>query len=181
MRRCKAELKWHPRLLILEASAKRVWINTSERIVNLYILLVLLSISDEYQRDIMKLFKSCNTFCTGRPPGAVTIVFMSENDPTEWKAVFTESKEEEVNSLSTRHVSKLIHRNEVAYDSDILEDRIELTVRDIGSSGKFCKARSIVQGHIDRDKGLIYHTSVNIRQQTIHMIVSVLATPRYRL
>lgn len=65
--------------------------------------------------------------------------------------------------------------------SNILEDRFVLALKKVGAIDESCKARFVVQGHTDILKNMIVHTSVNVRQQTIGMIVAIAAWMQYSL
>lgn len=56
-----------------------------------------------------------------------------------------------------------------------------LAVRNVGTNNELCKARFLVQGHTDSENNLLVHTSTNIRQRSIRILIAIAAIFGFRI
>ena len=70
---------------------------------------------------------------------------------------------------------KLVLRDEVPKDANVMGGRFVLAIKDADTDKPTYKARFVVQGHRDRDKDLLVHTSSALRQNSLKILVSIAA------
>lgn len=66
-------------------------------------------------------------------------------------------------------------KDDVPDNAIILGGRFVLALRNAGTSKELCKARFVVQGSTDYEKNLLVHSSTNVRQRSIRMLIGIAA------
>lgn len=72
-------------------------------------------------------------------------------------------------------------RQDLDDKANILGSRFVLTIKHKGIDDEFFRARLIVQGHLDREKEFLVHTSTTISQQAIKLLVPLATILGFRL
>lgn len=67
---------------------------------------------------------------------------------------------------------EIVFKEDVPKDANILGGSFVLAVKEVGTNKELFKARFVVQGHTDSEKNLLVHTSTNIRQESIRILIA---------
>lgn len=83
--------------------------------------------------------------------------------------------ESEIKGLPERETFKVVLREDVLPDGNILPGRFVLAIKSTGDDKKNCKARFVVDRHKDKLKCLMVHTSRTIQPSSIRLLIAVAA------
>lgn len=130
------------------------------------------------------LYNSLLRFKSGAAPIAPRYeVYMTEvilpGDPREPK--FEEAKKKEIQGLVNKGTWKIIMKNEMSPNPNILGGRFVLAIKDGGTPKERWKARFVVQGHRDKMKRSLVHDSPNAKQQSTRLVVGLASVFGFRL
>lgn len=64
-------------------------------------------------------------------------------------------------------------KKDVPANSNIPGRQFVLSINNSGTTKEMCKAGFLVQGRTNQDKNLLAHSSTNIKQQTMRLLVSI--------
>ena len=89
---------------------------------------------------------------------------LQPGDPRGDSLHFQEAKRKEMEGSLKRGTWKLILRDEVTQDANVMDGRFALAIKDADNDKPTYKARFVVQGHRDQDKDILVHISSALRQ-----------------
>jgi len=122
--------------------------------------------------------KSGDNFNTETYSVMITEV-IEPHDPRVWK--FDEAKKKEIEGLLKRKTWKIVCREEVPDNANILRGRFILAIKDEGTDREIWKARFVVQGHRDKLKKLLVHDISVARQHSTKILIGIAAIFGFRL
>lgn len=88
---------------------------------------------------------------------------------------FTAAKKREIEGLISRGTWKLVLRDDVPKNANILGGRFVLTIKDAETDKPIFKAIYVVQGHRDKEKNFLVHDAQTMRQSSIRMVIALAA------
>lgn len=94
---------------------------------------------------------------------------------------FAAAKKKEVAGLKENRVFEVVFPEDVPANANILGGRFALTIKNKGTEKEMYKARYIVQGHRDREKYRLVHTSTNLGQSSIRLLTALAAIFGFRI
>ena len=101
------------------------------------------------------------------------------NDPRAQP--FDKAKRKEIEGLIERSTWKVVSRNEVPDNANILNGRFVLAIKDSGTNKEVWKARYVLQGHKDKMKRSFVHDTSTARQFSVKLLVGLAALFDFRL
>lgn len=96
---------------------------------------------------------------------------LSPDDPRT--ALFNDAKQKEIKGLIDRGTWKLICKDEVLDNANILGGRFVLAIKDAGADKEIWKARFVVQGFRDKLKEFLVHDTSTARQHSTRVLVGL--------
>lgn len=81
--------------------------------------------------------------------------------------------EEELEELVSRGVFRLVSKRELQPNANLLGGRIIRCVKNVVTASERFKARFVVQGHRDSEKGSLIHDSAALRQSSLRLMLSI--------
>lgn len=81
----------------------------------------------------------------------------------------------EIDGLMKREAFEIILEKVVLKTASVMGGGFVPAIQNRGSSNEFCKTRVVVQEHKDVDRNLSVHTSCNLRQIAIWMLIAIAA------
>ena len=75
---------------------------------------------------------------------------------------------------------KVVLKEEIPGNSNVLNGRFVLVIKNKGTNEEIYKARFVVQGHRDREKHFLVHDSPNLRQSSTRLLVAIAAIFGFR-
>ena len=102
-------------------------------------------------------------------------------DPRSKDPRFAAAKEKEIRGLIERGTWKLVAKDEVPNNANIMGGRFVLAIKDEGTQKEVWKARFIVQGYRDKLKTSLVHDSASSRQFSTRLLVGLAAIFGFRL
>lgn len=94
---------------------------------------------------------------------------------------FAIAKRKEMGELIHRGTWEMTSREHVPSNANILGGRFFLSLKNSESETPMHKARFFVQGHRDREKETLVHTSTTVRHSSVRMICSLASTYGFRI
>ena len=104
-----------------------------------------------------------------------------QNDSRLKDERFKAAKQNEIRGLVERGTWKIVMKDEVLKDANIMGGRFVLAIKDQGTSKEVWKARFIVQGYKDKLKTSLVHNSPTSRQYSTRILVGLAAIFGFRL
>lgn len=126
-----------------------------------------------------------NKFRSGSAPIPMAKVNITEvifpADPRHKDGRFDEAKKKELKGLWDRGTFKVVLKEDVPKDANVLGARFVLSIKDEGTKREVWKARFIVQGYRDKMKTSLVHDSANARHHSVRLLVGLAAIFGFRL
>ena len=137
-----------------------------------------------YYRDHSPIIHfQTRTFRSPLAPKTPFSSFLTEtikpNDPRARQ--FATAKKKEIDGLIRRKTWKIVAKEEVPRNANILGGRFVLTIKDSGTSKETYKARYVVQGYADKLKSSLVHDNPTARQFSVKILVGLAAVYGFRL
>lgn len=110
-----------------------------------------------------------------------TTKILSPGDPVGDSDQFRQANQLQVESLEDRETWVVVYMRELPTDANIIGGRFVLTIKECGTHNATPKARYVGQGHKNREKEFLVHSTTNLRQRSIRVIVSFAAVRGYRI
>lgn len=127
-----------------------------------------------YYRTINYSINKFKTNVISPPPFQVYLTEVIEpRDPRAWK--FNNAKLKELDGLIKNKTWKIVCRNEVPSNANILNGRFVLAIKDEGKNKEVWKARYVVEGHRDSMRQSLVHNTTVARQQSTKLVVGIAA------
>ena len=97
------------------------------------------------------------------------------NTPQGDEPRFVAAKEKEIKGLQANGTYEVVFKEDVPSDANILGGRFVLSIKNKNTKEEVAKARFVVQGHRDKDKNQLVHTSTNLRHHSIRLLTALAA------
>ena len=97
---------------------------------------------------------------------------LSPNDPRASSARMSEAKKAEIKGLLERGTFKVILREEVPPNANVLPGRFVLSIKSTEDGQERFKARYVIGGHRDRQKAFMVHTSQTLQPASVRLMLS---------
>lgn len=134
--------------------------------------------SAEILHSMLAPFRSC---VAPQPP--TYAVHLSEtiepHDPRA--ALFGDAKRKEIQGLIDRGTWKIVLKDEMPNNANVLGGRFVLVIKDGGTGNEIWKARYVVQGFRDRLKTSLVHDAATARQYSTKVLIGLAAVFGFRL
>jgi Reverse transcriptase (RNA-dependent DNA polymerase) len=96
-------------------------------------------------------------------------------------ALFDAAKQKEIQGLIECGTWKVVLRDEMPENPNIMGGRFVLTIKDSGTSKEIYKARYVVQGFRDKKKTSLVHDASTSKQQSTKLLIGLAAIFGYRI
>ncbi|MEM1283154.1 MAG: reverse transcriptase domain-containing protein [Chlamydiota bacterium] len=96
-------------------------------------------------------------------------------DPRAFGKLATEAKKKEIEGLIRKGTWKIVLKEEVPRDANVLTSHFVITIKDVETNQPIFKARYVIHGHKDKEKDFLVHNTTNIQQSSIRTIVCLAA------
>lgn len=103
------------------------------------------------------------------------------NDPRIADPIFHSAKRKEIEDLICIGTWKVVYQEEVSEDANVIGGRFVLVIKDAETNNPLYKARFVAQGHLNRDKGSIIHTSNTLQQSSVRVLLAIAALFGFRV
>ena len=103
---------------------------------------------------------------------------LQKSDPRYTNKDSTEAITQEINGLLERKAFEFTPLHRLPEDANILGGRFILAIKQPGTPNERYKARFVVQGHKDREKNYIIHTSKTVRHKNIRIMMTITASKK---
>lgn len=107
--------------------------------------------------------------------------YLEPRDPRQDEPEFVKAKLKEIEGLAEQGTYEVEWKEDVPKGSNVLGGRFVLCIKNKGSGGEGFKARFVVQGHRDREKSRLVHTSSNLRQSSVRLLTALAAVLGFRV
>lgn len=87
--------------------------------------------------------------------------------------LFDEAKRREIEGLLQRGTFKLVLREELPSNPNIVPSRFVLAIKREGNGEEVFKARFVLGGHIDKEKRNVVHSATTLKQSSIRIILAL--------
>ena len=98
---------------------------------------------------------------------------INPGEPRSRDPRFDETKRKKINGLIKRGTWKIVARNEVPENANVMGGRYVLTIKDEGTNTEVWKARFIVQGYRDKLKTSLVHDTSTARQYSVRIRIGI--------
>ena len=118
-----------------------------------------------------------------RPPtyGVHLTEVIKSEDPRSKDPRFDKAKRKEINGLIERGTWKIVAKDEVPGNANVMGGRFVLAIKDEGTDKEVWKARFIVQGYRDKLKMSLVHDTSTARQYSVRILIGLAAIFGFRL
>jgi hypothetical protein len=96
-------------------------------------------------------------------------------------ALFDAAKQKEIQRLIERGTWKVVLKDEMPENPNIMCGRFVLTIKDSGTSKEICKARYVGQGFRDKKKTSLVHNPSTSKQLSTRLLIELAAMFGYRI
>jgi Reverse transcriptase (RNA-dependent DNA polymerase) len=103
------------------------------------------------------------------------------SDPRGLSEEFIAAKKIEIKGLIDKGTWRIAKKQSLPKDANILHGRSLLTIKNTRTESETFKARYIVRGYRDKEKGFLVHNSSTIRQNYVRLIFSTAAIFGFRI
>lgn len=87
----------------------------------------------------------------------------------------------EIEGLMKRGALEIVLREEVPDNCIVLGERVIISIKDPNTKEERYKASFVMQGHLDKDKPYLVHTSPNLRQEAVRMLFAITSLMGFEL
>lgn len=106
---------------------------------------------------------------------------LKPRDPRCSSPEATKAKQKEIAELIKRGTWKIVLMEDIPKNSNVMNGRFVMAIKDIETDKPFYKARFVVQGHRDREKDNLVHNSTTVRHSSIRTMVAMAALFGFRI
>jgi Reverse transcriptase (RNA-dependent DNA polymerase) len=96
-------------------------------------------------------------------------------------ALFDATKQKEIQWLIERGTCKVVLKDKMPENPNIMGGRFVLTIKDSGTSTEIYKARYVVQGFRDKKKTSLFHDASTSKQQSTKLLIGLAAIFGYTI
>ena len=104
-----------------------------------------------------------------------------KSDPRYTSSKSQEAIKPEIEGLLERKAFAFVDIKDIPVGANILGGRIILAIKNPGTLTERHKARFVVQGHKDREKGFLVHISKTVRYRNLRLMISITVTLKFKL
>lgn len=127
-----------------EMQDKSVWISDGPRVSKMNISQVLPDTADDEDHwTIIKLLRSIRQFNTGGPSRIMISEVLEPNDERSWSPQFEEAKQKEIAGLIEKVAFKIVLKNKVPEEANILDERFVLATKMWELTNNYVKCASL--------------------------------------
>ena len=98
-------------------------------------------------------------------------------DPAD--GTFDKAKRDEINGLLSRGAFKIVERSAVPKGANVLRGRFVLAIKEPDTERELLKTRFVVQGHRDREKGMMVKESPTVLRHSIRLLIALASVFRF--
>ena len=98
---------------------------------------------------------------------------LQSDDPRTRSAEMSEAKRREIKGLLDRGTFKIILREDIPTDGNVLPGRFVLAVKSTEDEEVKFKARYVIGGHRDKLKGFMVHTSQTLQPSSVRLLLAL--------
>ncbi|MEM6805931.1 MAG: reverse transcriptase domain-containing protein, partial [Bacteroidota bacterium] len=110
------------------------------------------------------------------PPYQIHITeVLHSADPRAHGPLADEAKRTEIEGLIKKGTWKVVLKEEIPDDANILTGHFVITIKDVESDTPIFKARYVIHGHKDKEKDILVHNTTNLQQSSVRTIVALAA------
>lgn len=154
---------------------KVIRIDQYERIINGDIQL-------EELREMMGQFKSQPAHENSKPTFNVHITeILHPSDPRANSMEAKEAKQKELDDLIKRGTWKIVAHDEIPDNPNIMTGGFVITIKDTETDTPRFKARFVIHGNRDKDKGSLVHTSTTVKHSSTRLLIALAACFGFRV
>lgn len=175
------KLRWIPDLRVVRIVDKQAWINDRKKVYKVSIAQVIPHSKDEDANNLSKLLKKLSPFNSRPLPHVLLTETRAPNDARGDSKDFDQAKAKEIVSLLDKGAFRVVLRQDLSEDANVLGGRFVLTIKQKGTENELFKARFVVQGHLDKEKELLVHESTTVSQQAIKLLISLATILGFKL
>ena len=128
-----------------------------------------------------KQFRSTKSSRIPHQPVVLITEVLHPRDPRNHTSEALKSKRKEIESLVQRGTWKVVIKEEVPSDANVISGRFVMAIKDVETDRPYFKARFVAQGHKDRDKPSLLHNTTTVRQSSIRVLLALAAIFGFRL
>lgn len=147
--------KWVDDLKVVRVSGKQVWINTGRRIYKLNKSHIIPQPGDDRRNAVSNLLKHLSPLNSQPLPHVLITEVLQPQDPRCDSSHFDLAKAREIVGLLNKKAFKVVFKEELEPNANILGGRFVLTIKHKGTDKELLKARFVVQGHLDCERELL--------------------------
>lgn len=107
--------------------------------------------------------------------------FLTTNDPRASSSRITVAEQAELKGLMQRGTLKVILREEIPADGNVLPGRFVLIIKSTEDGKEKFKARYVLSGHRDRSKAFMVHTSKTLKPASIRLMLPCASTLGFQM
>lgn len=104
------------------------------------------------------MLKSLGTSSSGSVPDSLLTKILHPADPRTKSTLFDHAREKELGGVVKRGVFKIVFREEIALNANIIGESFVLTIKNTNAEQELYKATVAVQGHSDAENTYLYTT-----------------------
>ena len=108
-------------------------------------------------------------------------IIIKSEDPRSKDPRFDKAKQKEINGLIEGGTWKIVAKDEVPENANVMGGRFVLAIKDDGTDKEVWKARFIVQGYRDKLKTSLVHDRSTARQYFVRILIGLAAIFGFRL
>lgn len=173
--------KWVEGIRLVQLSSKQAWVNYRNRIFKVSRAQVIPHKRSDDQSGIAELLRMLSPLNSQSHPNILLTEILQPNDNRAESPGFELAKAKEIVGLLDRGAFRIVLREEIDPQANVLGGRFVLTIKNKDTDNEIFKARFVVQGHLDKEKELLVHTSSTVSQQATRLLVSLATIMGFRL
>lgn len=167
--------KWHGPYEVLKVYNKEIYVSVDGVEKHFNISQIIPDSHELHDMELQRLKQSLEQFHTDRPPGIYLTEVLEPGDGRETLPEFNAAKAKELEGLAHRGVFEVVLKDDIPSNANILGGRFVLSIKNKDTNEEIYKARYVVQGHKDIEKHMLVHSSSNLKQSSIRILLSIAA------
>ena len=168
--------RWHGPYNVLKRRNKQVYVDIGGTETQFNLSQVLPDSRDVLDHELVRLLDAVAPFKSNPPPGILLTEVLHPADARGQSPAFDAAKAKELQGLAQRGVYEVVWKKDVPCDANVLGGRFVLSIKNKDTQEEAYKARFVVQGHTDAEKNLLVHSSPNLKQSSIRLLLAQAAT-----
>ena len=106
---------------------------------------------------------------------------LSTRDPRSYSKQMTEAKRQEISNLLKRGTFKVILKEDVPKDANVLPGRFVLSIKSTEDGETKFKARYVIGGHRDKFKHFMVHSSQTMQPSSVWLLLALASMFRFKV